>query len=118
MNLAPLEEAIKFNQGEFNLEDVVALAEEGKMQIWQIPNSETMGVTEFVHYPRKRRVRVILLAGVFDPEVVRFFESLAKAMAYDGIEVIGRRGWIKALKPYGYIESSVNVVKDFNEGEE
>lgn len=119
MDLFILEEAIAFGEGEFLLEDIISLSEQGKMHIWNIPNTDTMAVTEFVQYPRKKRLRVILLAGSFDKEVVTFFETLAKAMTLDGIEVIGRKGWVRALKPFGYHEASVNVLKDFaDEGEE
>lgn len=113
MDLGDLKEAISYGQGEFDLDDVLRLAEEGKMQIYQEPSGKWIAVTEIVKYPKLTRLRVILMVGKFDDTVVDFFESLAKAIGLDGIEVIGRKGWVRALKSRGYKEASVNVVKDF-----
>lgn len=112
-NIEQLKEAIAYGRGEFDLDDILTKAKEGAMQIWRLPDNETIGVTEFIHYPKKKRVRVILLAGFFSESVVTFFEGLAKSLNYDGVELIGREGWIRKLKPYGYEKASVNLVKDF-----
>ena len=116
--LEKLNEAIAHGRGEFDLDDVIKMAENGAMQIWKLPDSESICVTEFVQYPKKKRLRVVLMTGAFDEKVVTFFEGLAKSMNCAGVEVIGRKGWIKALKPWGYEEASVNVVKDFEGNED
>jgi hypothetical protein len=109
-----LEKAIAHAKGEYDLEDIINLAENGRMQIWRVPD-RGIGVTEFVQYPRKKRLRVVLFVGTFDEKVVQFFERLMDKTKCDGIEVIGRKGWVKALKPFGYEEASVVVVKDIGE---
>lgn len=113
-----LAEAIAYNQGEWDFQDMVQMLESGQMLFWKIPNSETLAVTEFVKYPKKTRLRVVLLVGEFNEIVVQFYDDLVKQMGLDGIEVIGRKGWVRALRPFGYKEASTVLVKDFGDENE
>lgn len=113
-----LKEAIAYNQGEWDFEDMVEMLQSGRMLFWKIPDTETLAVTEFVKYPKKNRLRVVLLVGEFNEKVVQFYEELVVKMGLDGIEVIGRKGWIRALRPYGYKEASTVLVKDFGDEDE
>lgn len=113
-----LKEAIAFNQGEWDFEDMIGMLESGQMLFWKIPDCETLAVTEFVQYPKKTRLRVVLLVGEFSPKVAAFFDELVIKMGLDGIEAIGRKGWVRKLAPFGYKEASVVLVKDFGEDDE
>lgn len=113
-----LNEAIAYNQGEWDFEDMIQMLESGQMLFWKIPDCETLAVTEFVKYPKKTRLRVVLLVGEFNETVVEFYDKLVEKMGLDGIEVIGRKGWVRALKPYGYKEASTVLVKDFGDDDE
>lgn len=113
MDISKLQKAIDHGQGEFTLTDIIRLAEEGRMQIMEIPKSDTLIVTEIVKYPRKKRLRLVLIAGKITPEAIGHMESLAKAWGLDGLEGLGRKGWGRALKDYGYFEAYSVIVKDF-----
>ena len=110
-----LEEAIAYGHGEFDIEDILGMIESGRMQLYYIEEDDTYIVTEIVRYPKKTRLRVVLTVGTLNRHTFDFVESIAKAFELDGIEGLGRVGWVRALEPYGFKPGYTSVIKDFNE---
>ena len=112
-----LKDAIALNRGEFDLEDIHKLILEKKMQLWGIHDGELKAVmvTEVIEYPRQKRVRVVLIGG---SEMDTWLEVAVEAMdrfkelnGADGIEILGRKGWVKTLAQHGYKEYETVIIK-------
>lgn len=109
---ARLEEALAHGQGEYSVEDILLAFARGEMQIWEFPEG-SFAVTKMVHYPRKRRLCVILYSGEMSDERVEQFFALAKAAGADGIEAFGRPGWTRRLAKFGAKPAYTVMVKDW-----
>ena len=93
----------------------------GKSSLWAVW-TEADGVlagftTTIVDYPLTRRLSIPFLGGngflehldAVDDAVTQY----AKAHGCTGIEVIGRRGWQRALKRIGFDYSFTSICKEF-----
>ena len=72
-------------------------------------------VFRIVRYPRKRMLRIWLAGGDMDSSIDAMLEAAefhAAQHECDGIEVVGRRGWEKVLKPYGFEHKRVVLIKE------
>ena len=72
-------------------------------------------------YPQRRMLRIWLYGGTTDTGRANL-EAIMEAADYyaaehecDGIELVGRKGWEKVLRPYGYEYKSVTLIKDLGE---
>lgn len=107
-----LQAALDRGQGEYHLEDIKEGVLLGDLQLWL--GEGYAAITEVLNYPQRRIVLVHLAGGELAPlveadgELVKF----AKAMGATGIEIIGRKGWVKALRDHGYRESAVHLFKE------
>ncbi len=105
--------------GEYLLEDIEDLVDDGKIGAYKILNDEShiVGgfVVEIVDFPRKRAVRVPLLGGdgwqEWGGELDEFLVRMARTTSADQIRGFGRRGWSRTLKTMGY-ESQALPVKE------
>ena len=110
-NCAPfIKAALTHANGTHSLADVLLLIAEGKAQFW--PFEDAAIVTEIVRYPQRTILRFWLAGGKLEtlleaePEVIEW----SKKWGCDGVEIIGRRGWNRALN--GYKSNSTIMVKD------
>ena len=46
------------------------------------------------------------------PEILEYYEQFAKEQECGRVVVYGRKGWTKVLKPYGYHEPFVTLIKE------
>ena len=75
---------------------------------------DSIAVIEFLVYGSKKSLRVLYAAGQTDeqwPHYIQQVEQLARRYSVDFIEVWGRKGWQKMLKPLGYEANVVNFIK-------
>lgn len=107
-----IEAALAYNGGECAFEDVAAGIEAGKMQLWPAPKGCL--VTEIVEFPQKRVISVFLGGGDLDQlaDMHRDVITWAKAQGCTGARIIGRRGWVRAFKKYGWHEQATVLEKD------
>jgi hypothetical protein len=89
---------------------------EGKMQIWVCLNAGSVDLvffTEVIETLRGRILRVSHAVGAnFDQYVPALMEQMGKVMLnmdLVAIEVVGRPGWVRKLKPYGFQVRDVTV---------
>lgn len=108
-----LQPAIDRSEGRCTARQVLDLAMAGSSQIWLIVNRETRefraaAVTELRPYAGNPMINVSLIGGLDMALWLNIFITELKAYAKHngakGIEFLGRPGWLKALKPYGFVD--------------
>ena len=107
------EDALQYASGSHTIQDVMIAVSEGKAQFFPLDKSAI--VTEIVDYPQKSMCRIWLAGGDLD-ELVQAesaIEAWAKTLGCSGMEIIGRRGWLRKLKDYR--QSAVVLMRDFDD---
>jgi len=106
-----IEDALEYAHGSHTLNDVWDAVERGHAQFW--PAKDAGLVTEIIDYPQRRTLRFWLAGG--DLETLRVLEDEAiewsKQWGCTACEIIGRRGWVRALD--GYEEAGTIGVKSY-----
>lgn len=116
-----LEPSIKLSRGAFDAEDIYNLIIDKKAQLWGVHDGDLKAVivTEIIIYPKVKRLRLFLLGGHemcnWEDMVSDTFDRFAKENGCDGIELLGRQGWVKNLKQYGYEQFDTAMLKKFKE---
>lgn len=106
------------NGGAFDEDDIYNLILQEKMQLWGIHDGDlkAVAVTEIIIYPKIKRLRIVLIGGheidFWEALAEKTFNDFAKEKGCSGIEILGRRGWVRRLEKYGYQELETIVVKD------
>lgn len=107
-----LQAALDQGHGEYDLEDIWAGLRDNLYQLWLGPGFAA--ITEVINYPNTRMVLVHLAGGdldalkAADEQLVQF----AKIVDAKFIKIVGRRGWVRALKDKGYSEAFTQVIKE------
>ena len=106
-----IEDALEYAQHSHTLEDVLRVVLAGDAQFW--PEAKAALVTEIIDYPQRRTLRFWLAGG--DLEALRGLEVAAiewsKTWGCTASEIVGRRGWVRALN--GYDEAATVGVKTY-----
>jgi hypothetical protein len=107
-----IEAALAKSGATHSIEDVKEAVEDGRVQFW--PGENCALVTEVLHYPAAKRVRVWLAGGELKEigSMLRMGERWAEMIGADGIEVVGRKGWAKVLEDRGFHEEAVYLLKE------
>lgn len=107
-----LQAALDRDEGRYAMADILDGIMEGNLQLWSSP--EFAAVTEVLDYPRRRVVRVHLAGGNMDALIATDGDltRLAQVVGATGIEITGRRGWVRKLAEHGYRESAVRLFKE------
>ena len=119
---------IHMTAGRYTIHDVLEKLLSGQHQLWVAvdddKNGEIVGVitTSFLQYPSRRMLSYDLCAGTDLPlwyeEMHALVERYAKDHGCDGLEIVGRRGWGRTLKDYGWQEESFVFRLDFLDADE
>lgn len=113
-----LNPSIAMNRGAFTAEDLYQLISDKDMQLWGVHDGalKAVFITQIVEYIRIKRLRLVLIGG---HEIENWLEIVSECMdkfakenGCTGIELWGRKGWIKRLKPLGYEEYETVVIKE------
>lgn len=103
--------ALEYAHNSHTLSDVLDAVVKGDAQFWHA-NDAAM-ITEIIEYPQRRTLRFWLAGG--DLVTLKHLEQEAinwsKGWNCTACEIIGRRGWGRALN--GYEEAATIFVKDF-----
>lgn len=99
-HVSRIEEALSYGNGEYELTDIFDAVRAGQMQMWATDKS--VAVTTLVQYPRRRTCLIVLAGGDLDDlrENLPFVEEWAVWHECDAVEVMGRKGWLRALPDY------------------
>ena len=103
--------ALAYSGHSHTLDDVAEVVRKGDAQFW---HAEDAGlVTEIIEYPRRRTLRFWLAGG--DLNTLKDIEKDAiqwsKTWGCVASEIVGRRGWVKALE--GYEDVATVGVKNY-----
>jgi hypothetical protein len=105
-----IKKAIEHSNGEFNATSIYEKVSQGMMEAWVVSDEDynimAVLVTEFITYPLRSMVRVVLCGGDSLEKWVDIFlnklDEYALNLGANGIEVVGRKGWERVLKNKGY----------------
>lgn len=107
--VAPIiERALEFGDGKYALTDIHRFLEEQACQLWIIHNTAGIAgalVTQIVNYPQDRRLCFFACAGVEADKWLHLNEVIkcyAREQGCSSVEIYGRPGWVKKMKPYGF----------------
>lgn len=99
---AQIEAALQHSEGTHTFEDVAQGLVEGRFQAWV--NGGSIAVTEIITYPRKRALHCFLAGGKM-AEIVEMMPAASdwgRMMGCSSFTVAGRKGWMRALRRYGW----------------
>lgn len=110
-----IEAALEYSNGTHTFKDIVDGIMEGRLQFWPAPNGCL--VTEIVTYPQKRVINVFLGGGELDQLADMHADVIAwaKTQGCAGATIVGRKGWERAFKKYGWKPAFVTLAKEFEE---
>jgi hypothetical protein len=119
--VAPLiAKALSYSRGELNVDDVLHLLLEQLMQLWVANDNtgrvEMCVVTQIINYPRKRFLRIVVLAGSQSYRWERGWELIAawaRQLGCDGVESFARPGIARLYKKLGFRSYYSMVGLDF-----
>jgi hypothetical protein len=105
-----IKKAIEHSNGEFDAISIYEQVSQGLMSAWIVSDEEynimAVLITELVTYPLRSMVRIVLCGGEkLDKWLDTFLNKMdeyARNLGASGIEVVGRKGWERMLKNYGY----------------
>lgn len=105
-----VERALAYGNGEYKPEDILLACADGAMQLWATDKS--VAVTTLIIYPRRQTCLIVLAAGDLEDlrKALPLVEDWALHQGCDGIEVMGRQGWLRALP--GYRQAQVHLRKE------
>ena len=111
-----LANALEQSGNEYTVDDVLREIEDDHAICY--PTKKGAAGFRIARYPRKRMLRIWLAGGDMASSIESILEAAdfhAKEHECDGIEVLGRRGWEKVLKPYGYEHKRVMLIKELGD---
>jgi hypothetical protein len=104
-----LKKAIKYTYGKFTIDDIYTAIKDYDHTLWiAFDDKGVKGavVTNFTSYPRKKFVNMAFIGGVDGHNWKKPMLEILQRWAYDnhcdGLESVGRPGWSKIFKDYGY----------------
>ena len=117
-----LDRAAGRSNGRYRGDDFWEMVKDGSHQLWVTLDDEEniVGVTSTTIYENRNLTVMEIIAhggnGSLDrkylSEVMRNMQEFAEDNNCDVIRIVGRRGWVKALKPYGYHSQHVVLEKE------
>lgn len=113
-----LEKALEGNCGEVTTFDVYQGIKSRDLQLWVIYDGSVQAavITEIINYPRKKTCRALQVAGSNMDEwmhLIQVIEDWAKEQGARSMELIGRKGWERYMKQYGFSFEHVTLNKEF-----
>lgn len=107
---APLiDKALKRNDYRYKLGNIEAAIKNGAMFLWVAEDTETLSraaaVTNIIHYPDRSALVILYCGGENHRDWVdclKYIIDYAKGSGCSEIEIYGRKGWVRALKKYGF----------------
>ena len=114
-----LAKAVALN-GCLDTDDVREFIRAGAMDLLVVEDAETREIvaaltTEIQQYPKKKALRIVLAGGERLSEWMDSMHALiedgARRAGCEVLEIIGRGGWVRALKKLGYGEVFTTIQK-------
>lgn len=109
---AAIASALVYSNGEITLEHILEGIKNNSYFVFQF--GESIAVLTVIQYHDKTALRIAAASGSLldvKEEALDVFERLAADLSCNFVEVVGRRGWVRQLKPFGYNEQYTVVTK-------
>lgn len=104
-----------------SLESLKFMIEAGELHLWVVTHNEVIYMsflTEWKYYPQAKSLKVVWGMG---HELEKYIlialsalESYVQRYGAKFVEIDGRDGWAKPLKPFGYVKTQTTFVKEVN----
>ena len=115
-----LEKALSYSNGEWTIDDVYHNLLKLKTILWVTTDEEynihSALIAEVVQYPRKKIIRILLAGGKeldeWKKETTDAMVLWCKNIGANGLEVIGRKGWERALGKQGFKYAHTVLLKE------
>lgn len=115
--LAP---AVALSNGRISLSSIFDWLTDSRYILWLAYENPTeiraAFVTREAHYPCRKMLTIDIAGGSemhgWVSEADRVFRAYARDAGLDGVEIYGRAGWVRALKPLGWTGGTVLVETD------
>lgn len=108
-----IKDAHSFSMGDVSLAEIFEQLASGEAQPWNVDG--LYAVTTISHYSTHKICCIWLMGGKMEPESLAkglaLLEDFARHNGCAGIEVMGRRGWVRTLAPLGFSEAYTVVRK-------
>ena len=106
-----LESALRLGGDRHTRETIWQGIATGRFQFW--PYAQAAGVSHVDEYPTGRVLRMWLVGGELDEVLAREPEvaDWARAIGCVDMELVGRQGWGKVLKPLGYVPGAIVLTR-------
>lgn len=105
-----IEAACKYANGTLYADEVYSRLLAKEMQLFVCGDIDGAFVTEILHYKRKTVLRGVSIGGEFGAcdfaEITETLKNWAKELGAT-VELVGRPGWVRALKKHGWKQTSV-----------
>lgn len=112
-----IQAALERTEGEISLTDVRKSIMGRDMQLWvTIERGNITGalVTQLIEYPQTKACRYVALGGDLHGDFNQIDDVITRWAMHnecDRVELVGRRGWVRAMKNNGYTEAYSFVTK-------
>lgn len=114
-----LQGALDRSHGEFTVKDLLLLFSKNELQVWAAVTSDKivgLASTQVIEYPQVKALRVVTVSGAniedWVGQLIETFEMFCREQGLSRIEAVGRRGFVRLLKPFGFKEAYTVVVKE------
>jgi hypothetical protein len=120
--LKHIETSAAWTRGRATADDILNFIFSGQMQLWVVMDGNVVYghvITEVKQYPRTKMLVVQYCAmephhlAAVESRMQELAERFAKDAGCAGIEFVGRPGWSKSMKKFGYDVQSVMFQKFF-----
>ena len=113
-------QGMEYSHGEFDIDDLYKQLLTMQTVLWTVVTDkyeiEAFAITDVLEYPKKKVVRILLLAGKnMDSWKQEFSDAMVHwgaKIGASGIEVIGRKGWERSLEKLGYKFMNTILLKE------
>jgi hypothetical protein len=119
-----IQAALDRTEGELDLSDIQTAILDRDMQLWVLlDGKELIGavVTQIIPYPKKKACRIVAMggdvSGYFD-DIDELLSTWAGELGCDRMEIVGRKGWTRAIRHLGYNEAYSYVTKTLGQSNE
>lgn len=109
--------ALDRTEGEIGLSDIHKMILDREMQLWiTVEDKRITGalVTQIIEYPQTKACRYVTLGGDLHGDFSKIDAVITEWATYNGcdrLELVGRRGWVRAMRDMGYNEVYSFVTK-------
>jgi hypothetical protein len=101
-------EALQYADGKYTVDDIYQKLTSAQMQLWVVYHNHKLCafcITQIFIYPTEKRLGILFASGRDVYEWIHLNEIIkdfATTKGCSAVEIYGRPGWEKILRPFGY----------------